>query len=84
MRIEAHEMYMQSMLERACQTLAPASTCMMNTADTLATSSQTVPNHLSEHTKEFTSSMSFPSLRDLYLNGFGDHFGDHHLEQKFG
>ncbi|XP_074560113.1 myb family transcription factor IPN2-like [Curcuma longa] len=42
-RIEAHEKYMQSMLERACQTLAPAS--MMNTtADTLA--------------KESTSSMS--------------------------
>ncbi|XP_042413304.1 myb family transcription factor APL-like [Zingiber officinale] len=29
MRIEAHEKYMQSMLQRACQTLAPAS--MMNT-----------------------------------------------------
>ncbi|XP_052206579.1 myb family transcription factor IPN2 isoform X2 [Diospyros lotus] len=65
LRIEAQGKYMQTILEKACQTLAGE-----NMASGSYKASTTVPNHEIESSmKDFGSALNFPSLQDLNIYG---------------
>lgn len=78
LRIEAQGKYMQSILEKACQTLAGEN---MASAGSYKGSigNQGVPDHMGGM-KDFTSPLNFPSFQDLNIYG-GDQL-DHHLQQN--
>ncbi|CAL9114736.1 unnamed protein product [Musa textilis] len=76
MRIEAHGKYMQSILERACQTLAAES---MVSGGYKGQGSRGVPDMGA--VKEMGSTVSFPSLQDLHLYG-GDQLEMQHQMER--
>ncbi|RRT41356.1 hypothetical protein B296_00025829 [Ensete ventricosum] len=76
MRIEAHGKYMQSILERACQTLAAES---LVSGGYKGQASRGVPDMGA--VKEMGSAVSFPSLQDLHLYG-GDQLEMQHQMER--
>ncbi|KAL5568764.1 hypothetical protein UlMin_025339 [Ulmus minor] len=66
LRIEAQGKYMQSILEKACQTLAGEN---MASGSYKGMGNQGVPDMVGSTMKDFTSSLNFPSFQDLNIYG---------------
>ncbi|OVA07011.1 SANT/Myb domain [Macleaya cordata] len=88
LRIEAQGKYMQTILEKACQTLSgDQSSCMASGSSYKGVSSTSNQGGIADMggtMKDFGSPMNFPSLQDLHIYG-GDHNHhqlDHHIQQQ--
>ncbi|KAM6599161.1 hypothetical protein CsatA_018770 [Cannabis sativa] len=84
LRIEAQGKYMQSILEKACQTLAGENMASGSYKGSIVNQSVHPNHHHSHHhhnhnhemgstMKDFTSPLGFPSFQDLNIYGGGDH-----------
>ncbi|KAL8461815.1 hypothetical protein ACS0TY_032248 [Phlomoides rotata] len=79
LRIEAHGKYMQTILEKACQTLAGENMA----AAASGSYNKAAPGPEISGMKDFGPAMNFPSLQDLNIyGGAADHLDLHHQNME--